>query len=80
VSGLKEVLEKMKRRWDLIHKFENKEKFRVLRKLSPEKGFDIMADLCDFARLLNNDYRKKPNSGKISSLIKAHMKLNKVRL
>lgn len=67
------------RRWDILHKFEEKQRELRLKKMTVAESFRILKELHQFAQGIytHEDYRKI-NMDKIQILSKVHFMFQKV--
>ncbi len=76
----KEITMNIKRRWDVLHKFENNQKNVFLRKLTVDKSLQIFSQLYQFV-CDTNDKKElmKISLSKVNALSKTHSMFMKVR-
>lgn len=69
------------RRWDLIHKFEDDNRRRYLKRLSAEESFNIMDGLYQFAVMNNRGMvRYAVTKDRIRFLIKERARFKKITI
>ncbi len=67
--------------WNIVHKLEETERSRFLRRLTAQEGFRIFQDLYRIAYRANGENAMLTlNLGKIKALSKIHFAFNKLKI
>jgi hypothetical protein len=69
-----------RRNWQLIHRFEIKDRTALFKKLSPQDTFNIFSGLCEFGyKLAGRAYFNQLDADRINNLSRIRSIFNKVK-